>query len=1110
MINSIGKMMISIVLMHARSIAIVLLALLLGFGMVIDKSINFKQMVFCVKCNNSNLELGELKMLICKQYVCLMCLNYYKSNNLKRVFCKNCNKNHNIGNILDNIHIGDDLSDIKIDSNDLIKIDVNSIDDDREIFIDENVSVYNNWENGLTEVFINKLTRGFRVIHLNINSVKAKLDEVESLCKLDMFDMILLQESKLDDSYPDELFNFFDYSVHRRDRVSNGGGILTLIKKRFNVISMKADSKIESIHYKIEFKSQIFNLVTVYRPPPSKKNKMNELTFLEHLKSQLDKIDNTQSIFIVGDINLDLLSDKGINLRKFVNSSNFNFVDDVKPTRLVSGTLLDVVLTNNLDSIINHFVHPCSFSDHCFVIFEFKFVIKQEKKDNIFIRRLTDDKLELINANLSNTSFDFLNSVIDINDKWLLFKKILLNAIDNLCPKVKVKHKAKRLPWLDATTFKLRHYRDKLYYKAISTKSQVDWDLYKKIRNEYNMVIKVKMRDYFFDKDASFFKSSKKYWNFYKKFVKTKQSSNKNSVDCNEFLYNNEKLNEPAVISNSFNKFFTTFQAPKDLNKTECASETFDRFRKLKKTNKLNKLNSLKFEFKTVNREKIEKLLIKLDNKTSPGISEIPVSVIKNSASVLASPICEMINCCIECGNIPNEWKFAVVTPLYKGKGDYTDFNSYRGISVLPPIAKIFEKVLQEQILEYFNLNNLFHSSQHGFRSGFSCETALHEIINKWLEKFKSNEVILAIFIDFMKAFDFVNSDILLIKLQCYGFMSSALKLILGYFCDRKQIVKFKNTLSDPGNIELGVPQGSIVGPLFFLIFINDLLFDFDDEENAKLFADDTTIYNSGIDCDSAFKNLSNDVDLMLNWSKINCLKINWSKTYLMCISDKKNKNNKHIIYPLNLNICGHDVEVVSKFKLLGVILDNNLNFIENFENTSRKVYSSLFSLKSKFFLSKETKLQFFKTFILPLFDYCISLIIYYSLDLRNKLVKLYKFCLRKLLNISFSDNKGEPLSSNECNSLLMNFNLFSFEHRVLYRLSLFIFKINLHQYPSNLYRYLSFNFNEDKGHYNLRNRDKLCVPNSLKLNDKHFSVFFSKFINLTTIYVLNDSFLIF
>ena len=120
--------------------------------------------------------------------------------------------------ILGVVITGDDLSDIKIDSNDLIKIDVNSIDDDREIFIDENVSVYNNWENGLTEVFINKLTRGFRVIHLNINSVKAKLDEVESLCKLDMFDMILLQESKLDDSYPDELFNFFDYSVHRRDR----------------------------------------------------------------------------------------------------------------------------------------------------------------------------------------------------------------------------------------------------------------------------------------------------------------------------------------------------------------------------------------------------------------------------------------------------------------------------------------------------------------------------------------------------------------------------------------------------------------------------------------------------------------------------------------------------------------------------------------------------------------------------------------------------------------------------------------------------------------------------------------------------------------------------
>ena len=163
-----------------------------------------------------------------------------------------------------------------------------------------------------------------------------------------------------------------------------------------------------------------------------------------------------------------------------------------------------------------------------------------------------------------------------------------------------------------------------------------------------------------------------------------------------------------------------------------------------------------------------------------------------------------------------------------------------------------------------------------------------------------------------------------------------------------------------------------------------------------------------------------------MNWSNHNCLAINWTKTFVMFITDKKN-----ICIPESVLLNNVNIKTVSSFKLLGVYIDSNLTFKENVSNTSSKVYACLFSLKSKFFLSIETKLQFFKTFLLPHFDYCISLSIYYNIELRQQLVKLYKFCLRKLLNIKFHNDNYDKFNTQEINNMLKQYNLFSFEYRL-------------------------------------------------------------------------------
>jgi hypothetical protein len=222
-----------------------------------------------------------------------------------------------------------------------------------------------------------------------------------------------------------------------------------------------------------------------------------------------------------------------------------------------------------------------------------------------------------------------------------------------------------------------------------------------------------------------------------------------------------------------------------------------------------------KFSFVPTTSTIVEKLILKLDNASSPGLSGIPTKILKAASNSLAPLLAKLFNNCISSNKIPIEWKSAVVTPLYKQKStDKSNKNNYRGISVLSLIAKLFEKILATQITIFSNVNKILFKGQHGFRSDHSRETALRELLSH-LNMAKDKRLIaILLFIDFRKAFDLIDSKLLLLKLFYYGFDNDALALIENYFRDRQQQVKYRGTSSLFADIKLGVPQGSVLGPL--------------------------------------------------------------------------------------------------------------------------------------------------------------------------------------------------------------------------------------------------------------------------------------------------------
>ena len=439
----------------------------------------------------------------------------------------------------------------------------------------------------------------------------------------------------------------------------------------------------------------------------------------------------------------------------------------------------------------------------------------------------------------------------------------------------------------------------------------------------------------------------------------------------------NESVTNAKDIANELNTHFTEI-GPKLASKIPSnTNKSFEDY--------LTRSESV-FSFVTVPPSQIYKLLESCEIKKAVGVDKISNKILRICAPHIYESLTKLFNLAIETNNIPIDWKVAKVTPIFK-TGDRHDVNNYRPISVISSIARIFEKVLYHQLEQYVVEHNLISERQSGFRSLYSTATAMLDLTNEWCFNIDRKLVNGTLFLDLKKAFDTVNHDILLQKLHWFGLDQQAFTLFKSYLSGRVQMCNVNGVLSDAQQLSCGIPQGTILGPLLFLIYINDLP-NCVRHSSTRMYADDTNLTSSGSSISEVKLMLERDMQCVIEWLEANKLTLNVVKSEFMVIGTRQRLASLPSGSDLTIN--GITFKQVHESKCLGLVIDENLTWKGHIDHIKKKVITGLRSLKkAKPFLNQELLISIYNSIIHPYFDYCCVVWDSIDLTLTDKLQKL-------------------------------------------------------------------------------------------------------------------------
>ena len=835
--------------------------------------------------------------------------------------------------------------------------------------------------------------------YININSIRNKIEQLASIIS-DSFDVIAIAETKLDETFPTSQFIIDSYmKPYRYDRNKHGGGLLVYVKvgipsKHLQVYSFPDD--IEVIVVEINLKKQKWLLLCLYRPPSQ-----SQAYFFGEIEKSLDFFSSKfENFMLIGDLNCETDDNTLIDLM-----DSYNLVNLVKdPTCYKSSRprCIDLILTNRKHSCTNTSTFETGLSDfHKMIITVLKggFLKRgpriieyrdYSKYNTLDFRRDINDT---INKLSSKMNFDSMNTaMVKVLDQHAPIKKKYIRANDG-------KFMTKELK-------KAIMHRSKLKNKFNRNRTDDNWNKYKQQRNKCVAMLRRTKLHYYKHLDTHDLADNRTFWKTIKPVFTDKiQISQPISL-----LEKGEIINDDVKIAEVFNEYFANITDELGLNEKianlslseniedpiEKAVHKYKNHPSIKNIKQQWSPQTL-FEFRKVTTEDVATQLRKLKSKKSSPIDSIPSRVLQEHLDIFAPLLQNSFNFCIETSHFPETLKKGNISSILK-KGDAFDKKNYRPISILPSLSKIFERLIEKQVKPY--TNSFLSPLLCGYREGYSTQHALLRLVENCKKALDQKMNTGAVFIDLSKAFDCLNHDLLIAKLDAYGFTRLALKYIKSYLRDRKQRVKMNGSYSEWRNINHGVPQGSVLGPLLFNIYINDL---FISVSNSLIcnYADDTTIYVSDYRNEEIIRKLEIDTAILSEWFRDNSMKVNAEKCHLMFFSNTKSTN-------IEIKINNEVIHESPEEKLLGIIFDKTLSFKAHVTSLYKKANQKLHALsRIAHYMDSEKLKHVMKAFILSQFTYCPLVWMLSERGLNNKINHLHEKALRIAYKDDVSDFKA-------------------------------------------------------------------------------------------------------
>ena len=837
-----------------------------------------------------------------------------------------------------------------------------------------------------------------KIIHLNIRSLPRNGDTF--IAYLDIlklqFDIICLSETwmnqnrEIENQFPD--YNQF-HSMRSPDQPP-GGGVSVFVHKRLNSAELSHLScnitHIECVFVEIILSNRKVTIGCCYRKPDASTAHL----FITDLTAKITSIGRNSEIIVAGDFNFNLLQlDLDPTASMFLDSMlSLGLLNTItKPTRNLNNSI------SLLDNIFISSSIPFSsglfcwdISDHYAVFAVLRGMLStQNQSEYIKYRLITEHTINNLRNALAVYDFTHILQSDNLDVAMHDFYKLVLTEFNNHCPILtkKITKRDRQKPWINNFIKQLINTRQFFYNLYVT--NEITFESYKRFRNFVTNKIKESKYDYFDNLLKQVKNNMKKIWTVINGLIKPNYNRNERLIKS--LLIDGEIFEDDCTISNLMNQHFATIGS-------KISEQFTDNEHRI--SSRENVTNSL--FFRSVLPGDVLRIIDGMKNKPS-GIHTYPVKILKELKFIIAPILASIINKSLQLGQFPAILKIARVVPLHKG-GCRSDINNYRPISVLSLFSKIFERIVYNQLYAFLEKYDILSPNQYGFRKNRSTTEAVIQQLEFIYQNLDQNKTVVSIFMDFSKAFDCIDHRLLLRKLYFYGIRGLPYLWFESYLSGRTQYVSVNNTNSSKLPVSHGVPQGSVLGPLLFLIFINDFpnvsqFFKF------CIFADDSTLTSKFDSSDETIirNKLETELQIVYHWLTMNKIKINYTKSKFIIFSYGKKFTLDQIRFGENF------ISSTDSTKFLGIMIDNHLNFKSHVDMISlkiSKIVGLLFRMNN--ILPKETLKSLYCALLLPYILYGIE--IWYGVKQYNndRIFKLQKKAIRAVNSLPYNTHTND------------------------------------------------------------------------------------------------------